>query len=199
MHRFNVLRALTSTAVIVAVFPAIAFGRSFEVSSQTVRANFTSIEFNGLAGNATCSLTLEGSFHARTIAKTSSALIGYINRARLGACSSGAATVLSATLPWHTRYASFTGTLPNITRLATTVIGAAWAIREFGGITCLLRSTSSNPMRVEYGITGGAMLNASIGGSIPTGGECFGVTAELRSAIGIVHEGGVSTITIRLI
>ena len=65
---------------------------------------------------------------------------------KLGACASGSATLLTETLPWHVQYASFAGTLPNITAVRYNIIGFARRIREIIGLTCLFRSTTAEPM-----------------------------------------------------
>lgn len=63
----------------------------------------------------TCNVTLEGSYHSNTIAKTERALIGYIRGATVGACETGRMRANTETLPWHVRYMAFSGALPNIT------------------------------------------------------------------------------------
>jgi hypothetical protein len=68
---------------------------------MTIRAIWDPMEFIGPLGeSARCPLTLEGSFHARTIAKVAYALNGYITRAAVGvpaSCTGSEATILQET------------------------------------------------------------------------------------------------------
>lgn len=140
------------------------------MSTQTFRSTFKELRMSGGFGTLVCSLTLEGSFHARTFAKVAGKLIGYITSSTTGTCTSGSATVLRETLPWHLRYNGFAGTLPNIALVITDVIGFAYQIREpIFGITCLARSTVEVPARVTYTREGvGALTTATMGGEAPT-------------------------------
>jgi hypothetical protein len=116
--------ALAATALFAALATTTAFARSFSVSNSNARAVFRPLILNGSNGsNITCTLTLESTFHYRTFLKVERSLIGYITRAILDTptCrSSGSSTnirarVLTETLPWHIRYISFTGSLPEVT------------------------------------------------------------------------------------
>ena len=81
------------------------------------------------AAEVSCRVTLEGSFHSRTIPKVSRQLIGAITRAIVARpCSGGEAWADNGTeaeplgtapnrLPFHLTYEFFTGTLPNINAL----------------------------------------------------------------------------------
>jgi hypothetical protein len=201
MRLSKLLLAAMTVTVVFGALATTASARSFENSNQGVRAAFSRVRFEGLFGEATCAVTLEGSLHARNQAKTVGSLIGYINRAILGPCAVGTATILTATLPWHTTYAGFSGTLPNITQIRTNVINSSFRIRTNTGETCLARSTTSSPMTATYNIgAGGVIASATIGGTIPTGAECFGFPVMLRSDAGLVTPTGSSTrITVRLI
>jgi len=113
-----------------AVGPASA--RNFSVSFQSWRATFSNLEFIAEGFNTTtCRVTLEGSLHARTIAKTAGTLLGYMNRITTGQCS-GEVTILAETLPWHTRYVGFSGRLPDITLI---LIRLRWSLRI---LVCLI-------------------------------------------------------------
>src|SRR4029077_15272287 len=103
-----------------------------------------------------------------TIAKVAGQLTGFITTARLGPCASGTATILQETLPWHIQFVSFTGTLPNITAMTRSLVGGGFRVREIGGVTCLTRSTATNPMRGILNIgAGGVITGARLGGTIP--------------------------------
>src|SRR5690348_4900997 len=108
------LATLTVVLVLGALAGTASAGR-LSSSSQTYRVTFTSVEYLGVLTAPRCSLTLEGSFHPRSIPKRAGALVGYLTSAVGGTCASGSQTVLREALPWHVRYASFEGTLPDIT------------------------------------------------------------------------------------
>jgi hypothetical protein len=104
-----------------------ASARNLSVSESSFRITWASLEF-AVPGVSTvrCRLTLEGSFHTRTIAKVARALIGAISRAIVAhPCTNGEAWMDNGTepapggrinrLPFHVTYESFTGTLPSVT------------------------------------------------------------------------------------
>ncbi len=101
------------------------------------------------AGSVSCeSITLGGSFHSRTLAKTQGLLVGHVREAAVtGACSGGAVTVLVATLPWHIRYEAFAGTLPRITSISFRIVDMSIQVMESTGAraTCLYRTTAARP------------------------------------------------------
>ena len=111
------LRALiaTLTATILLAAANTATARSLSFNTQNIRATWSSLEFQGLV-TVRCRLTLEGSFHTRTIAKVARSLIGAITRATIDEanCTNGQGRVRAETLPWHLTYEGFAGTLPNI-------------------------------------------------------------------------------------
>src|ERR1044071_9962665 len=123
MRLCKLLLALITAAAILGALTATASARTFSTSSQTFRAHFIEFRFVSIVGETRCRLTLEGSFHSRTIAKVRERIIGYITTARLGACTSGTNSILQESLPWHVTYDSFFGTLPNINSIETYVIG----------------------------------------------------------------------------
>jgi len=189
-----------AAAVLFGALAAAAPARNLSTSSQTLRSTFSAVNFRGVFGTTSCAVTLEGSLHTRTITKTVGSLIGYITRASLGTCSALTATILTATLPWHARYAGFEGTLPNILRLRTDILGFSFAIRETGGISCLLRSTATEPLRGEYELSGGTVTGETLSGSIRTGAECFGVALTFtsdRAPVTVLNS--TTRITVRLI
>jgi hypothetical protein len=103
--------------VVMALNVTTATARTLSIGpSQSFRETFNDLELRTLEIRDDCRLTLEGSLHARTMAKVAGSLIGYITRVRTGQCTVGT-TLLTETLPWHVRYESFSGTLPNITLL----------------------------------------------------------------------------------
>ncbi len=157
------------TASIATAFAAIgilllgvstASANRLSVDDRTFRGSFAAINVSAAGSNAaTCPMTLAGTFHSSTIAKVARSLIGHITTASLGRCSTGGATILRETLPWHVTYRSFTGTLPNITAMATNIVGLSMSV-QVGGETCLLRTTTTNPWTIieDYFFEGGRLL-----------------------------------------
>jgi hypothetical protein len=92
--------------------------------------------------------------HSRTLAKVAESLIGYVTRAALAGvrCTGGSATVQTEALPWHIRYASFRGTLPNISGITIHSIGESYRIQDTGGPPCVEISGSGEPHEFEIGI-----------------------------------------------
>jgi hypothetical protein len=119
------------TAVMATALFATAVGnasaRNLSLSNQNIRAVFNPLVFAPAEGGGrlSCAVTLEGSFHTRTFTKTVNSLVGYITRVNVqetlcageGSLAGASARADSETLPWHVRYAGFTGTLPNIARV----------------------------------------------------------------------------------
>ena len=152
--RATMLTAFAATALALAIGTASA--RSLSASSQTIRVTFGRLEFLGFA-TVRCPVTLEGSFHARTMAKVERALVGaatasVVNQA---ACTGGTVSAFNGTeryngttspntLPWHLQYESFRTEvgLPNIeairiilTRLRVGVTVPGICTGQFGSAT----------------------------------------------------------------
>jgi hypothetical protein len=142
------LLAVAGAIVCLGTLVSTATARSFQTSSQTWRVTYRAFEIRTTSEleAVRCPLTLEGSFHLRTIVKSAGSLIGYVTRATVGVCESGAAaTVLQSTLPWHIQYSSFIGVLARITSIRANVIDAGMRVRE-AFVTCLFRSTTTEPL-----------------------------------------------------
>jgi hypothetical protein len=215
------LTALTA-ALVMAATVGTASARNLElaeVQDQRSTATWTPLEATGLGGliRMRCNVTLRGSFHYRTIAKTRS-LIGYITSAALTrTCTGGEAFILNGTerlpngttttntLPWHITYDSFTGTLPRITGLRLAAIGASYLLIALGN-ECLYRSTSTEPAFGIINVTTATSvasslsadgnssipLSATLSGSCPASVRFAGTTSSLT-------DGAGGTIVIRLI
>jgi len=181
------LVVVSATALFAALASTASAGRLSQ-SSQTLRATFREVRFRLPFGTTNCAVTLEGTLHSGSIRKVAGTLMGYITRAAVTTtCLSGSATILSETLPWHVQYESFTGTLPNILTIRTRVIGSSFRVREPNGITCLARSTTTEPALGTYEReAGGALSGVVIGGRIRVGSECLGATGEFTSDRGTV-------------
>jgi hypothetical protein len=160
--------ALVAATAIFGALVGTASARSLSTSSQTIRAVWNPMNFASPSAGVTvrCQVTLEGSLHSRTIGKVVGSLVGYITRATVNACTGGTARVRTETLPWHVQYAGFTGTLPAITSIRTTVVRPAFDITatffEFINITCTYRTTNVSGTFTRE--TGGGLTRASVEG-----------------------------------
>ena len=158
----------------VLVISSSASATRLSLSAETFRVRFATVEFMGgvVGANSRCPLTLEGSFHARTLSKVAGLLMGYVTRATLGSCQGGLLIVLSETLPWHIQYRSFTGSLPFILELNTYIVGMALLVRgEIFEAECLIRSSAAEPVLGSYmrEITGTNLVTELLRGEISSG------------------------------
>jgi len=177
----TVYKALLGGALLVALLstaasPVSANRLSFSNSQSTRgwRATWDRLFLSEGTATFTCLLTLEGSFHSNTIAKTRSALVGHVTDTRI-TCPTLTMTVLRANLPWHLRYEAFSGTLPRITSVRLTIVGLELSIRN-GSFTCLVRSTEANPLSETLTReAGGIVTAAELLGRFASGVECFGI------------------------
>jgi hypothetical protein len=160
------ITATTLAAVLLlAVSVASASANKLSISGQSFRMAWTSMQISGEEleeERTTCGVTLEGSFHSRTVAKVAGALIGYITRATAGNCTVGEATMLTETLPWHVMYESFTGTLPAITSARFGITGLTMLIVGGPLRRCLYRFPPAAPGGVIANLTGGAVTSIRI-------------------------------------
>jgi len=199
----KLLLAATGATVLLSALVAGAAARNLSVSNQSIRAYWREVRFTTSFAEIKCEVTLEGSLHTRTMAKTIGSLIGYVTRDQLGFCGIGTATILRETLPWHVRYSSFNGFLPEIASVIMHVVGAAWRIREPLGVTCLFRSSAERPVVGTFhrSTSSHEVSEVAIGGGIPSGGECFNAVGTLTSNSGPISVlGTLSTrITVTLI
>jgi hypothetical protein len=174
----NAAAGFAAALIMLAALATTASAAHLRDSSQNIRAVWTGLEYE--AGvTVRCPVTVEGSFHSSTISKTAGALIGYISRAIIGeaSCSGGRARTLTENLPWHIRYASFEGTLPNITRVNLNVIGIRFLLLAtfpiIGSVSCLYVTEASHPATMSpVRENGGAITSVAAGGSINGTGIC---------------------------
>jgi hypothetical protein len=144
------LAALVATPV-VALAAVGATANRLEISNFERGFNIKSGSIKFMVGEKTvdCEERLIGTFHSRTMPKTEGLLIGYINMPSIiNLCTGGTAVFLTETLPWHVRYASFSGTLPKITQLTLQIVGLRVLIRPTLGVSCLATTTTTNPLTV---------------------------------------------------
>jgi hypothetical protein len=151
----KVLFSAFAATALMSLAVGVVSARRFDLSSQRFLAIWTllRIEDEGVETVA-CPLTIEGSFHSRTLSKVSGQLVGYVTRAfvrgeRAACTNTGTATLLQETLPWHIRYDRFIGPLPNVSGIKLQIVG--WAFRyqsEILGFACLGTTTADNPALV---------------------------------------------------
>ena len=177
---------LLGAAFTLSLLVSTASANHLSTSTRSIRTTWTSLEFvEPLGTTFRCSLSLEGSLHSATMTKTAEALVGFITRASVArSCTGGEFSVLTETLPWHLRYAGFTGILPDITSLAINLVGFALKIKGSFG-TCLFTSSASQPFRNRYNLNAShAVTGVEIEGTITSNEGCgpFGerVTSRLK-------------------
>jgi hypothetical protein len=119
--------AALAAALLLSVIVSAATARSLSTSEQNIRATWSSLEFSAAEVTVRCPMTLEGSFHTRTIVKIAGDLVGGDPGAVIAqtACTGGTistfngierynGTTTPRTIPWHDVYVGFSGTLPRI-------------------------------------------------------------------------------------
>lgn len=129
--RVTLVGLAAALAMVCAV--ATASANRLSVSSETFRIGWSAIDIFGAGGfsfEVHCPLTMEGSFHSRTMAKTQGLLVGHVTRVTNPgeSCVSGPVTVLTETLPWHVVYKSYLGSLPLIRSVRYAIVGFAIAM-----------------------------------------------------------------------
>lgn len=210
--RSKLLLAGLTAAFILSAAVGTASANRLSVDEQGFRIVWTSLEFTApeLGVRILCPVTLEGSFHSRTIVKTLHSLIGHVTRAIINGasppCTGGTATVLTENLPWHVTYEGFGGTLPIITSVRVLLIGARFRIDPSGILpSCLATTTTTEP------ISGTIRIGREAGGELKSeelipGSErilCSSALGELTGGFqgnGNVTRLGASTrILVRLI
>jgi hypothetical protein len=150
------LTAIGAATLLLTAITTNATARNLSTSEQSFRATFASLEF--IAGaTIRCRLTLEGSFHTRTIAKVANSLVGAITRAIVAhpGCTGGEAWADNGIeteplgtapnkLPYHLQYEGFAGTLPAITTLNLAVSRFSFVVQgTILGLTCRGRDGNS--------------------------------------------------------
>lgn len=197
MKRSKLLLASVSTAVLLGAFASAASAGRLSYSEERITASWSGIKFRGGGVTIACEVTLNSTLHSRSITKTNGLLIGYVTAGSVNRCSGGHATLLRETLPWHTTYESFSGTLPNISAIRSSILGAAFRISEqITGFECLLRASAEQPLFAIYNrsTASGQLVSASVGGSIRC--SIFNYAAE---GLANVTDGATARVTLTLI
>jgi hypothetical protein len=140
MHRFiKLILAALGASLLLASAGGLASARSLSISNQNVRATWSRLEFTGSGIAIRCPVTIEGSYHARTIAKVIGNLKGAIRQVTIKNESCTGGTLAIERPPWHWTYEGFTGTLPNITATRLLMTRRRWILTSSG-----LRCTYGN-------------------------------------------------------
>ncbi len=144
-YRVRGLLAALAAAGALAACVGAASATSLAFNSGGARYIFPEFTLTAPGFTVKCPMTLEGSFHSRTIPKTPGTLIGHITRVviRSESCTGGRIIALSP--PWHIQYGSFEGSLPAIRSVEMRVVEAGF-LMEIMGISCLYRTTSVTPV-----------------------------------------------------
>jgi len=137
------------TALMAAILLASALSttsaRNLELfNSVNWRVTWSRLEFqSSLAILLRCQVTLEGSFHSRTIPKVARLLMGAITRIDIKEnCTSGSARP-ERPPPWHLTYEGFTGRLPTIETVRLLIQRFQFAIIVMG-VTCKYGTPTDN-------------------------------------------------------
>jgi hypothetical protein len=152
-----------AAALMLALAVGTASARNLSPSELSIRATWNPIGLGTEAATEVrCNLTLEGSFHSRTIPKVERTLVGFITRAIAGRpCSRNTGWVFNGTernealgnttlpnsLPWHLTYERFTGTLPNPTSITFLLVNKRllWRVNTgLGIILCTYTTSAAN-------------------------------------------------------
>lgn len=196
------LAALTAALALGAILGS-ASASKIALSERAWRATFSRFVFSAISKEVACPVTLEGSFHEKTITKTFGSQIGYITRTNtnLFNCTGGDFILLEETLPWNITYDSFTGTLPQIGFVIMRFVNFAVRVSEFAGLLCLYRTSAGEPIKARLGrlSTGTANVGFLTEGRIRP--VTFGCpeAAHVSSSSPITRAGETAVISITLV
>lgn len=170
--RWKVALVAFGAALVLSIAVGVASASRFSISNGSFRATWSPITYQGGELSVRCNVTLEGSFHSKTIAKVAEALVGYVTRAvATRPCTGGAwyylngvevleGVTLANTLPWHIRYRSFAGTLPNIQSIGLNIVDYSFLIESPFIRNCLFRSTAARPIQWNLVREGGGAITS---------------------------------------
>jgi hypothetical protein len=187
----KLLLATVGASVFLGALVSGASARNLSTSGQSFRAAFREVRLTAFE-EVSCQVTLEGSMHARTMAKVISSLVGYIIGARLGPCTGGTVTINRETLPWHDRYSSFEGALPNIKSIIHHIIGLSWVETTPFGERCHILTTEAEPYHMTFhrNTTTHQLTEVGLSGTIrPTGAGCFATSIIIRTDSVAINPG----------
>jgi hypothetical protein len=155
-RRSQIIIAALIAACALAAIVGTANARRLALSENHILAHFRALTFEGGIGpQIVCAVSIEGSFHSRTLEKIARSLIGYISEVRVKRpCTGGEAWARTTqegrtpeSLPWHILYERFIGALPRIEGIELTLDNAAFLVSIPGIGDCLFKATPTSPMR----------------------------------------------------
>lgn len=182
------LAGLTAAAMMLSLV-ATASARNVSVSQRGYELDY-GFRFEAGGNNIRCEPSIFlGIYKESTFAKAQHQQVDEIRHSssRSQTCTGGGLTVLTETLPWQVDYEGFSGRLPQITAIRTSIIGLAFRIST-SGLGCLVATTATKPAFAEFLIGAGGTIEGyrfdeRVG--IPLGG------GFLCSAAGEGHLSGV--------
>ena len=210
------LSALAASLLLAAAVGTASASR-ISVSNQNIRVTWSRLTFEGGAA-IVCAVTIEGSFHTRTIEKVARSLIGAITKAIVNraSCTGGTGSTFNGvetyngrvpanTLPWHVTYESFRGTLPNITAVNILLSRFRFGI-EIPGICTGEVGNATDNVTGEAAVGAGGQVTriTPVAGSnratiIRNGGIFCPATGELNGAGEVFLLGTTTRISVTLI
>ena len=202
MHtRSKLLLAALTSALLLAALVSSASANRLSQSEASFRVTYSPLSFVPSFGSSMrCPVTLEGTYHSRTIAKTAGALIGYVNRVVIGTCESGVMRANTETLPWHVQYSSFTGTLPTITSISQTLIRPSFEMEgRIFGLEVRCRYTTPRQLWINTRETTRGPITEQRPGAESTTSETGGCPSFRLSGTGRVTTPGGAFIVVTLI
>jgi hypothetical protein len=206
MHGYQkALLSVLTVALVLAAAVGTASARNLSVNEQSFRLIWTPLQLGTEPGGGgtviRCNVTLEGSFHSRTIPKVARTLIGWVTRAIVAHPCTGAGEgfALTAaetgreTLPWHVTYEAFSGRLPNITRIRL-LLRPSFRVNVFG-VNCLYSGNAAGEAQLDAaGNITGVLPDSSVavprseGSFLCPANGYFAATAAQSSVRGLVLE-----------
>lgn len=198
--RSKLLLAALAAALMLAASVNAASANRLVRNEGAFRVTFSPLSFVPSFGSTVrCPVTLTGSYHSRTITKTAGSLIGYVNSVTVGTCEAGTARARTETLPWHLQYASFAGTLPNITATTENLIRGSYEVQgEIFGIRVTCRYTVPSQAAISNRESRGTVTSMSLG-SESTSSETGGCPSGRFSGTGSVKTPGGAALVVTLV
>jgi hypothetical protein len=200
MHnRSRLLLAGLTAVLLLAVAVGSASANRLAYNETGYRIAFAPLSFVPSFGSTVrCPVTLGGSFHSRTVTKTSGSLIGYMNSATVGTCEAGRARANTETLPWHQQYSSFAGTLPNMTAITYIIIIVFEVQGEIFGIRVTCRYTGRGAVAISNRESRGVVTELRPG-TESISSETGGCPSGRLSGTGRVSTTGGAAFTVTLV
>lgn len=202
MHtRSKLMLVALASALLLAAAVGSASATHLSQNEQNFKVTYSPLSFVTNIGTVRCQVTMEGSFHSRTIAKVVGTLVGYTTRVSVGTCESGTARANTETLPWHIQYAGFEGTLPNITGIQQKLIRPSFEVAgEIFGITGkLCRYTTPAQLGTNSRETTRGIVTGQTPGTESTTSETEGCPSGRQSGTGRVSTPTGGSIIVTLI